>query len=458
MDWFPTFSKQQGPIYLQIVDAISADIASGRLRRGQQMPTHRSLAKALEIDLTTVTRAYGEARRRGMLDAQVGRGTFVSETTARATAHLPFPLDIDLSLNVPPQPLEANLDMRIAQGLAAVEREAGFSAYLNYRRTGGSEEECEVAATWLRPRLPHAGAGRVVIYPGNQAILFNALLALTKPGDIVLTEELTFPGMIAAGKRLGLRLVGVKMDAGGVCSDALADACKQHRPKAVYLVPTQHNPTTATLSAERRREIADILRDADTFLIEDDAYGLLEPSASPIANMIPERAYLAVGLAKCIAPALRTAYLLAPDENAAQSMREHLQATSLMQPSLMVALVDQWLRGGIADQIILAIRHEAAGRQKLAATYLKGFEFAAPTAGHHLWLSLPPPWDQIGFQSYTARFGLALVGAGAFTVGARVPNAARLCLGAARNRVDLAQALQFVAETLKPPAERRHIV
>jgi len=73
-------------------------------------------------------------------------------------------------------------------------------------------------------------------------------------------------------------------------------------------------------------------------------------------------------------------------------------------------------------------------------------------------LSLPPPWDQIGFQSYAARFGLALVGAGAFTVGKRIPNAARLCLGAARNRADLAQALQFVAESLKTPAHRRHVV
>jgi DNA-binding transcriptional MocR family regulator len=232
MDWLPTLSKHQGPIYEQIVDAISADIASGRLRRGQQMPPHRSLAKALQIDLTTATRAYGEARRRGLLDAQVGRGTFISETTARATAHLPFPLDIDLSLNVPPQPLAANLDARIAQGLAAVERGAGFSAYLSYRRAGGSEEECEMASTWLRPRLPHADAARIVIYPGNQAILFNTLLALTKPGDIVLTEELTFPGMIAAGERLGLRLVGVKMDGGGYVptrSPALASSTGRKR-------------------------------------------------------------------------------------------------------------------------------------------------------------------------------------------------------------------------------------
>src|SRR5215467_4012859 len=89
MDWVPTISGDAGPVYRQISDAIEADIASGRLRRGQQLPTHRALAQALGIDLTTVTRAYGEARHRGLLDARVGQGTFVSESTARAAPDIP---------------------------------------------------------------------------------------------------------------------------------------------------------------------------------------------------------------------------------------------------------------------------------------------------------------------------------------------------------------------------------
>src|SRR5215831_18371579 len=137
MDWLPTLAEWQGPVFLRIVDALAADIASGRLVRGQQIPTHRALASALKIDLTTVTRAYGEARRRGLLEAQVGRGTFISETTARAAADIPSQVKIDLSMNLPPQPVEANLDLRIAQGFAAIQNEASFSAFLNYQRAGG---------------------------------------------------------------------------------------------------------------------------------------------------------------------------------------------------------------------------------------------------------------------------------------------------------------------------------
>ena len=118
MDWIPTITEGSGSVYMRIVDALSADIASGRLARGQQLPTHRALARALDIDLTTVTRAYGEARRRGLIDARVDQGTFVSETTARVAADIHYQVKIDLSMNVPPHPVEANLEGRIAQGLA----------------------------------------------------------------------------------------------------------------------------------------------------------------------------------------------------------------------------------------------------------------------------------------------------------------------------------------------------
>src|SRR6185312_1540414 len=171
MDWVPTLSEWQGPMFLRIVDALAADIAGGRLVRGERLPTHRALAAPLGLDLTTITRAYGEARRRGLLEARVGQGTFISETTARAVSDLPAPVNIDLSMNLPPQPVEANLDLRIAQGLAAIRADAGFSAFLNYSRPGGSAHEREAAAHWLRERLPQTSPERIAIYPGTQAII-----------------------------------------------------------------------------------------------------------------------------------------------------------------------------------------------------------------------------------------------------------------------------------------------
>lgn len=458
MDWIPTVSEWHGPMFLRIVDALAADIASGRLVRGQRLPTHRALALALDIDLTTVTRAYGEARRRGLLDARVGQGTFVSETTARAASDLPVPVNIDLSMNLPPQPVEANLDLRIAQGLATLRADAGFSAYLGYARPGGSTDEREVAAAWLQPRVPQASADRIVIYPGSQAIIFNALLALTSPGDVVATEALTFPGIKAAAARLDVRLVGVAMDAEGIRPDALDAACRKHRPKAVYLVPTQQNPTTATMSTGRRKAIADTIRERGCVLIEDDVYGPLEPQIAPIATLIPERTYFAASIAKCIAPALRVAYLLAPDQAAEQRMRAGLQATMQMPPSLMVALVTQWLQSGVASEIIRAIRNEAAARQQLATRFLKGVAYAARPASHHLWMPLPKHFDGTDLLSHLMRNGLAVVGEDAFAVGDAAPRGLRVSLGAARNRAELSQALQVLSSAVRTPVGATQIV
>ncbi|WP_431016726.1 PLP-dependent aminotransferase family protein [Bradyrhizobium pachyrhizi] len=458
MDWIPTVSEWHGPMFLRIVDALAADIASGRLTRGQRLPTHRALATALDIDLTTVTRAYGEARRRGLLDARVGQGTFVSETTARAASDLPAPVNIDLSMNLPPQPVEANLDLRIAQGLATIRSEAGFSAYLGYTRPGGTTEERQVGAAWIQPRVPNASADRIVIYPGSQAIIFNALLALTSPGDVVLTEALTFPGIKAAAARLDVRLVGVAMDAEGARPDALDEACRKHKPKAVYLIPTQQNPTTATMGAARRKAIADIISKRDCVLIEDDVYGPLEPQMAPIATLIPERTYYAASIAKCIAPALRVAYLLAPDAAAEQRMRASMQATMQMPPSLMVALVTQWLRSGVAADIIRAIRNEAAARQLLATRFLKGVSYAARPASHHLWMPLPKHFDGIDLLSHLMRNGLAVVGEDAFAAGEAAPRGLRVSLGAARNRAELSQALQVLSNAVRTPVGATQIV
>lgn len=458
MDWVPTLSEWQGPMFLRIVDALAEDIASGRLVRGQRLPTHRALASALELDLTTVTRAYGEARRRGLLEARVGQGTFVSETTARAAHDLPAPVSIDLSMNLPPQPVEANLDLRIAQGLAHIRSAAGFSAFLSYSRPGGNADEREVAASWLRPRVPRASPERIVIFPGSQAIIFNALLALTSPGDVVVTEALTFPGVRAAAARLNVRLVGVAMDGEGARPDALDEAIRKHRPKAVYLVPTQQNPTTATMGPVRRKAIADIIRKRGSMLIEDDVYGPLDPQVSPIANLIPERTYFAASIAKCIAPALRVAYLLAPDPSTEQKMRGGLQATMQMPPSLMVALLTHWLRSGVANDIIKAIRNEAAARQQLATRFLKGIAFAARPASHHLWMPLPKHLDGPDLLAHLRRNGLAVVGEEAFAVNDAAPRGLRVSLGAARNRAELSQALHVLSQAVNAPVETMQIV
>jgi DNA-binding transcriptional MocR family regulator len=457
MDWVPTISPQAGPLYRQIAEAIEGDIASGRLRRGQQLPTHRALAQALGIDLTTVTRAYADARERGLIEGRVGQGTFVSESSLRPLALTPENIDVDLSMNVPPQPAEAALDSRIARGLAAIERHAGFSGLLNYQRPGGGPAELERAAKWLTPRLARLSIDRLTIFPASQSAIFSVLLFLCRPGDCVLTEALTFPGFRSAAQKLGLTVAGVAMDSEGAIPDALAKAIRAHKPKAVYLTPTIHNPTTATMKAQRRKDIAAILHRTGIPLIEDDAYGALDPSQDLLATLIPDQTFVTTSLSKCLTPGLRVSFLTAPDATSATGLRGILQSIAHMAPPLMVALVMEWLRSGDAETIILAIRNEAHARQELAARILRGYAYSAHPHGHHVWMPLPEGWSRMEFVAQLSRRGLGVVASDVFAVGAP-PQAIRLGLGAARTRDDLASALYVLAATLRQSGEASTVV
>lgn len=458
MDWLPTLNDRNGPVYQRIVDALAADIANGRLRRGQQLPTHRALAHALGIDLTTVTRAYTEARQRGLTEARVGQGTFVAESRLQAHAAGGFRLQFDLSMNLPPQPIDADVEGRITRGIAALQQETGIAPYLNYREPGGSEDERSAAAAWLRTRIPDAQGERLVICAGTQTALMSVLLALTSPGDVVLTDPLTYPGMKAAAAHTGLRLVGVPTDEFGMIPTALKAACRHNAPKAVYLIPTIHNPTTATMPRSRREEIADIIRANDLLLLEDDAYGTLAPDAVPLAALIPERTWYMATLSKCIAPGLRVSFLLTPDRAAAARAGDALRATVQMPVSLMVALVARWLRDGSADAMIRAIRDEAAARQRIAVQALAGLPFAAHPKGHHIWVPLPRRWSRAEFAAHLQRQGLAVVTSEAFSVDEAPPHAIRVSLGAASSRAELARALDVLATALKTPAVTSRVV
>jgi DNA-binding transcriptional MocR family regulator len=388
----------------------------------------------------------------------MGRGTFVAESMAhvRRTA-APQP-QFDLSMNLPPQPLEADLEGRITRGIAAIQRETGFSAHLSYREPGGSEAERDIAASWLRGRIPDARGERLVICPGTQNALFNLLAALTSPGDVVLTEALTYPGIKAAAAYTGVRLVGLAMDEEGVVPEALDAACRQYAPKAVYLIPTIHNPTTATMSRSRREQVAEIVRANDLLLFEDDAYGMLDPGALPIASLIPERTYFAASLSKCIAPGLRVSFLLAPDADSAGLVANALRASAQMPALLMVALVTRWLTDGSADAIITAIRDEAKERQKLAAEVLARHSFARHPNGHHIWIPLPRHWNRTEFASHVQWQGLAIVTAETFSVEDSQPRAIRVSLGAANNRAELVRALEILSVALKSSAGGPRVV
>lgn len=453
--WLPGLPPRgQAPIYLDIADAIARDMTSGRLRPGQRLPTHRQLAARLGVNLTTVTRAYNEAHRRGLIEAGVGRGTFVRQHPAETRPDVAAPVAgaavaLDMTMNVPPQPKAAALRERVAQGLSMVLARPDLPTLLSYVESPGSERDRAAGGRLLRARLGEVPAERILVCAGAQAALMVLATTLLRRGDLVLAESLAYPGFRALAAHLGLRLRGVAIDEEGLVPEALDDACVRDAPKALFCVPTLHNPTTATMSMARRQAVAAVLRRHGVPVIEDDAYGLL-PGASPppLATLVPELAHYIASLSKCMAPGLRIAYLVAPDGAAASRLALGIRATTHMTPPLMVALATQWIADGTVEQVIAAVRQEGAARQHIARQILPPELVAAHPEGHHLWLRLPAALSRVELDADLRRQGLAVVPSDAFAIGGAAPNAIRISLGAARDRDELRRALRFVADAI----------
>ena len=367
--WVPRIAKGAGPVYLAIADALAEDILSGTLGPGMRLPPQRTLADALDIDFTTVTRAYTEARKRGLVEGKVGQGTYVRPKAA-VSASLARGGAIDMSMNLPPRFDDKRLAARMWSDIASLEHAEGIDLLLRYQEPGGTRRDQDAGALWLVHKLGEIALDRIVVTPGARGALLTLLAALAEPGDGVCTEALTFPGVLSVLAHLRLHAVGVAIDRQGIIPDAFEAACRTHRPKLLYCNPTLHNPTTATMPLERREAVIRIARAHGVAIIEDDAYGML-----PLRPVPP--------LAR-----------LAPDLGA----------------------------------VLEAIRHEAEIRRALARDMLPREGAHIAPDGFHVWLELPPAWPRSEFVARLRSVGIGAIPSDAFAVSAW-PEAVRLGLG-----------------------------
>lgn len=107
-----------------------------------------------------------------------------------------------------------------------------------------------------------------------QHALLVAISSLSKSDDVVLCESFCYPGIISLAHSMGRRLRAVAMDEHGIIPDALRAACLEHRPSLLVCVTT-HQPDQPIMPHARRQAIAEIAREFDLFIVDDDIYGFL---------------------------------------------------------------------------------------------------------------------------------------------------------------------------------------
>ncbi|MCJ9429324.1 PLP-dependent aminotransferase family protein [Kordiimonas marina] len=451
--WKPRLANSARIKYLGIVDALQEDIQSGRVVGGDRLPPQRTIAEALDVDLTTVTRAFNEARRRGLIDAQAGRGTFVSPAMEGDEADVLGDISYDLSMNMPPQPAEANLSQAITSAITSILRSPRGAASMHYRESIGTEKDRQAGTIWLAKRIEGIGSNRVLVSAGAQSALFAICELNLRRGQVIAAGSMTYPGLKAVASQKGLIVEALTMDEHGIMPDAFEQVCRERSPKALYVIPTIDNPTTVTMPEERRRTIAALARRYNVAIIEDDPYAPLRPERlTTFTEMAADITWHIATLSKCVTPALRVAYVVAPTGADALRLATAMRATTLMAPPLMSSVATRWVLDGSLDRITGAIRAENMKRQLIAKSVLGNVSMAADPCGHHIWLQLPGHWRASDFSQYADRAGILIVPSATFATGDDQEEAVRISLGVAPDRETVKDGLSQLASLMSQPS------
>ncbi|MCB9942389.1 MAG: PLP-dependent aminotransferase family protein [Geminicoccaceae bacterium] len=443
------------PRYRALALAIEEQIQDGRIAGGYRLPPQRRLAYALDVTIGTVGRAYELLIQRGLARGEVGRGTYVLDPSAGGSQIGVHGTDggngiVDLSTNNP-IPTAACEELRgLLVSLLQSPRVDHFLA--NYPSTMGSLANRRAASQWLTHLGVSCPAEQIVITGGAQGGLAAALAALTRPGDGLLLEQLTYPRFASLARTFSLRPEGVAIDANGLIPEALDSACRQGRGKVLILSTSMNNPTTAMLDEARRREIARIADRHDLLLIEDDVYGpLVSGRPRPLATIAPERTVYISSVSKFLAPGQRLGIVAAPTRVIPMINQRHADL-ALSAPSLTAELMAHAQAHGLLEKAEILQRKAVARRQALVRNHLVHGHILSNALALHVWLETPPGLDPDQLVVRLAGEGLRIASAREFSTTQEIPRAVRISIGGSLDDTELVSAISRINHALTLPS------
>jgi DNA-binding transcriptional MocR family regulator len=420
------------PRYKPLVDALAADIRAGRLPAGSRLPTHRELAAREGIALVTATRVYAELEAVGLVSREQGRGTFVRDLALPPGHGVDLQAVagdvIDLNFNYPSLPEQADL---LRQALREIAGTGDIDALLRYQPHAGRPQDRAAIARHLTRRGVPAETDRVLIVNGAQQGLATTLMATVNPGDVVAVDALTYPGFKVLAHALHLELAPVPITGHGPDLDALERLCRTRPVRAVYTMPTLHNPLGTVMGDDDRAILIDIARRHGQLLIEDASYAyLVDDSPAPLIARAPDITVYVSGLSKSVATGLRVGYLVAPDP-LVPALERAIRATTWNTPALTVAIASRWLDDGTIDRLEVQKREDASRRQRIARDVFSGLPYVSHPQSYFTWLPLPEDARADRIAATLARQQISVSTAEPFATTTHTPQALRLALGSA---------------------------
>ncbi|MEU8431582.1 PLP-dependent aminotransferase family protein [Streptomyces sp. NPDC029216] len=418
------------PRYKVLVDALASDIRSGRLTAGARLPTHRGLAAREGIAVVTATRVYAELEAMGLVSREQGRGTFVRDITVPPGHGIDQQgvagNAVDLNFNYPSLPGQADL---LRQALRELAGAGDLDALLRYQPHRGRPQDRAAISRHLRRRQIATTPDRVLIVNGAQHGLAVTVTATLNAGDVVAVDALTYPGFKVLAHAFHLDLAPVPTTAEGPDLDALEKLCATRPVRAIYTMPTLHNPLGWVMSATDRTRLIEIARRHGPLIIEDASYAyLVEDPPPPLAALAPDITVYVSGLSKNVATGLRVGFVVAPP-SAVAPVERAIRATTWNTPALTTAIACRWIDDGTVDLLEARKREDAKARQALARQELEGLPLVGHPASYFTWLPLPQDARADRLTATLARQHVSVSTAEPFTTSVHIPQAIRLALG-----------------------------
>ena len=416
--------------YKAVVDRYAQAIRSGQLPAGSRLPTHRTLAADERLSLATATRVYRELEEMGLVSGETGRGTFVRDLAlppGHGVDQQVVAADVvDLNFNYPSLPAQGDA---LREALRQLAMAGDIDSHLRYQPHAGRLAERDIIARHLTCQHFAPDAENVLIVNGAQHGLAVTVMGLLRPGDVVAVDALTYSGFKVLAALYHLELAAIPCRPEGPDLQALHTLCQQRRVRAVYTMPTLHNPLGWVLNTGQRQALADLARQHDLLIIEDAAYArLVSRPPPPVVSYAPERTVYVTGFSKNIATGLRVGVVISPPRYRPEIERA-IRATTWNTPTLISSLICAWIEDGTVARFETQKRQDARQRQQVAREVLCGLPVVSHPDSYFVWLPL-------GEESRADRLANALMErrisvstAEPFCVSATIPQALRIALG-----------------------------